>query len=81
MVRDVSRRHGSVFYLTSTKGFNDFIEMVDLVDIPMTGKRYTRVDSVGAKLSILDRFLLLDQLSDVFPQLNDVVLDEIWSDH
>lgn len=56
MVKESSMRYGSVFFHISTSAFNDFIDNLGVVDVPMTGKRFTRIDAIGARLSKLDRF-------------------------
>lgn len=47
----------------------------------MTGKRFTRVDSIGAKLSKLNRFLVSEDMYDRFEKLRVRVLDRKWSDY
>ena len=81
VVREASERFGSSFCSTSTQYFNEFIEDAGLIDVPMVGKRFTRVDAIGAKLSKLDRFLVSDVVYDCFDHLQVSVLDRKWSDH
>lgn len=75
VVSDASERYGSNFCQTYANVFDDFIGELGLVDVSMTGKRFTRVDSVGAKLSKLERFLVSEDMYDRFEQLQVKVLD------
>ncbi|KAL4573164.1 hypothetical protein LXL04_019961 [Taraxacum kok-saghyz] len=81
VVRDETERHGSLFCRTTASAFNDFIDGLDLVDVPMTGKRFTRIDAAGAKMNKLDRFLVTEEFVDVFGQVEVAVLDWKCSDH
>ncbi|KAL4579684.1 hypothetical protein LXL04_015841 [Taraxacum kok-saghyz] len=80
-VRNDNERHGTRFCPLIASDFNEFIYEAGLVDIPMGGKRYTRVDSYCGKMSRLDRFLVSEQLFDVFPELQCIVLMRRWSNH
>ncbi|CAH1446166.1 unnamed protein product [Lactuca virosa] len=81
MGRSAEERFGSVFCSSSAEDFNNFIDDVGGVDVPMIGKKFTRVDSSNVKLSKLDRFLVSEGVSDRFQGLQVAVLDRLWSDH
>lgn len=42
--------------------FNDFIEGLDLIDVPLMGNKFTWFNLSGKVVSTLDRFLLSDEL-------------------
>ncbi|CAI9287494.1 unnamed protein product [Lactuca saligna] len=67
--RKAGERFGSILCSISAQPFNDFIDDGGLIDMPMVGKRFIRVDVIVAKLSKLDQFLLLDAVSDRFDHL------------
>ncbi|XP_071723686.1 uncharacterized protein [Rutidosis leptorrhynchoides] len=56
-VRNQSDRLNCVFHPSRANRFNDFISMTNLIDIPINGKRFTRISDDGTKFSKLDRFL------------------------
>nr|KAJ0216202.1 hypothetical protein LSAT_V11C300102750 [Lactuca sativa] len=66
---------------SSAYDFNDFIDDMGLIDVPMIGKQFTRIDAIGSKLSKLDRFLVDEAFYDRFENLQVSVLDRRWSDH
>nr|KAJ0223012.1 hypothetical protein LSAT_V11C200087660 [Lactuca sativa] len=67
----IEERCGSVFYSSFAGDFNDFIDDVGAVDVPMIGKKFISVDFSNVKLSKLDRFVVL----------RVAVLDRLWPDH
>ncbi|KAL4569231.1 hypothetical protein LXL04_024866 [Taraxacum kok-saghyz] len=81
VVRTAAERLGSVFCATSAEAFNDFVYSAGVADIPLGGRRFTRVDRSGAKMSRLDRFLVSESSLDVVPGLQCVALIRKWSDH
>ncbi|XP_071694439.1 uncharacterized protein [Rutidosis leptorrhynchoides] len=54
-VRDYSDRLNCVFHQSRASRFNDFIAMNNLVEIPISGKKFTRISDDGTKFSKLDR--------------------------
>ncbi|CAI9270853.1 unnamed protein product [Lactuca saligna] len=72
---------GSVFCPIMAFAFNDFIDDMGLINVPMIGKQFTRIDAIGSKLSRLDRFLVDEAFYDRFDHLQVSVLDRRWSDH
>nr|GEX11649.1 hypothetical protein [Tanacetum cinerariifolium] len=58
VVRSLDERSGSIFNHRETTVFNDFINRLGLFDFPLGGRKFTRFDKGGCKLSKLDRFLV-----------------------
>ncbi|CAI9292289.1 unnamed protein product [Lactuca saligna] len=81
VVREVYDRMGLIFCSSSASDFNDFIDDMGLIDVPMIRKRFTRIDASGSKLSKLDRFLVDEVFYDRFENLQISILDRRWSDH
>nr|GFB89934.1 cytochrome P450 [Tanacetum cinerariifolium] len=61
-VHSQSERLGCIFCKIGAKAFNDFITESDLVDLPMSGRKFTRMNKFGIKLSKIDHFLSLATL-------------------
>ncbi|XP_071695015.1 uncharacterized protein [Rutidosis leptorrhynchoides] len=57
-VRDETKRLNCVFNENRARRFNSFILNNNLVDIPMGGRKFTRVCDNGIKFSKIDRFLV-----------------------
>ncbi|GJW38694.1 cell wall/vacuolar inhibitor of fructosidase 2 [Tanacetum coccineum] len=53
--------------------FNDFINDMRLVEIPMGGRKFTRISDDGLKFSKMDRFLMNDDFSNLASDLCDGV--------
>jgi exonuclease III len=62
-------------------GFSDFIEAMEVIDIPMSGKKFTWFNSEGTVMSRLDRFLLSEGFIDKGGITNQWVGDRDISDH
>ncbi|GKB64193.1 RNA-directed DNA polymerase, eukaryota [Tanacetum coccineum] len=80
-VRNKSERFGSVFSNSNASYFNEFITNRNLVDIPIGGYKFTRVDKSCTKGSRLNRFLIADSTWNHLGPLTDVALDRTISDH
>ncbi|XP_076935376.1 uncharacterized protein LOC143602001 [Bidens hawaiensis] len=80
-VRFPEERLGLVFSSRNATNFNDFIDRLGVVDIPLGGLKFTRVDSAGKKFSKLDRFLLSEGLLDSAPNLEATIICSRLSDH
>ncbi|GKD97373.1 RNA-directed DNA polymerase, eukaryota, reverse transcriptase zinc-binding domain protein, partial [Tanacetum coccineum] len=65
----------------STEAFNGFIDHSELIDIPMGGKKFSRVNRLGNKMSRLDRFLVTEVVVDRSPYLTCMTLERKYSDH
>ncbi|XP_071694429.1 uncharacterized protein [Rutidosis leptorrhynchoides] len=61
--------------------FNDFISRNNLIEIPISGKKFMRISDDGVKLSKLDRFLATDNFLHLWDDLSIVALDRRLSDH
>lgn len=80
-VRRPEERINSVFYKSSTKSFNRFIQRAELHDLKMGGSRFTYYQQFGAKLSKLDRFLVCSKFRDKFPLASSISLPKELSDN
>ncbi|XP_071705236.1 uncharacterized protein [Rutidosis leptorrhynchoides] len=80
-VRDCSERLNCEFVENRAKMFNDFIDRNMLVDIPMGGRKFTRVSDDGVKMSKLDRFLVSSDFLSLWTDLKVIALDRKVSDH
>lgn len=64
VVREALVHYGSIFCHAPASAFNDIIDNLGVINVPMIGKRFTRIDTIGAKVSKLDRFLASEGLCD-----------------
>ncbi|PWA62831.1 cytochrome P450 [Artemisia annua] len=80
-VRSVTERMGSHFCHRSASFFNEFISSSGLLDIPMGGMRFTRMNTLGSKLSKIDRILVSKQFLDRWPNSHILALTREFSDH
>lgn len=81
VVRSSNKRRGSLFSVSQAANFNNFIYEAGPFDIPMEGRKFTRMDKAGVKLSRLDRFLISESLLDAIPDISSIALERRWSDH
>ncbi|XP_071731820.1 uncharacterized protein [Rutidosis leptorrhynchoides] len=80
-VREPSERFNSVFKQNWAGMFNQFINNNCLIEIPLGGKKYTRICDNGVKFSKLDRFLISEETQLIWPNLSATTLDKHLSDH
>ncbi|XP_071739524.1 uncharacterized protein [Rutidosis leptorrhynchoides] len=80
-VRNESERLNCDFMKNRAARFNQFIEDMQLLEIPLMWKRFTRVSDNGMKLSKLDRFLVSKNFLQSWGDLSVVALDRNTSDH
>lgn len=80
MVRKKEERMGTSFCKVSLN-FNNFIEDVELVEIPMGGYNFTRSNNTGDKQSKLDQFLVSKELLDSFHNMYVLTLHKNLYDH
>ncbi|XP_071687207.1 uncharacterized protein [Rutidosis leptorrhynchoides] len=80
-VRNSSERLNCQFIENRAKMFNEFINQNMLVDIPMGGRKFTRVSDDGVKMRKLDRFLVLGDFLNLWSGLKVIALDRLKSDH
>ncbi|XP_071689204.1 uncharacterized protein [Rutidosis leptorrhynchoides] len=74
-------RLNCVFHQSRASRFNRFIANNNLVEIPINGKRFTRISDDGTKFSKLDRFFVNDKFMRLWANLSVVPLDRRDSDH
>ncbi|GKE33037.1 RNA-directed DNA polymerase, eukaryota, reverse transcriptase zinc-binding domain protein [Tanacetum coccineum] len=74
-VRNKQERVGSIFNNIEADYFNSFIDATGLVDLPNGGRCFTWMNKAG------DRFLILEDVIDLLPDIRITALDRIWSDH
>ncbi|GKC46174.1 cytochrome P450 [Tanacetum coccineum] len=80
-VRYATERMGSHFCHRSASFFNDFISSSGLLDIPMGGMRFTRMNTLGSKLSKIDRILVSNHFLDKWLNSHILALIKEFSDH
>ncbi|GJX37278.1 RNA-directed DNA polymerase, eukaryota [Tanacetum coccineum] len=80
-VRKNDKRDGCAFDEGEANAFNDFISRVGLFDFPLNGRRFTRFDKNGTKVSKLDRFLVTHNFLDLWSDASVSVLCRSYSDH
>ncbi|XP_071741078.1 uncharacterized protein [Rutidosis leptorrhynchoides] len=80
-VRNQSDRLSCDFHQCRATRFNDFITMNNLIEIPINGKRFTRISDDGTKFSKLDRFFVDDKYISHWNDLSVVALERRESDH
>ncbi|GKC61706.1 hypothetical protein Tco_1089304 [Tanacetum coccineum] len=61
--------------------FNEFINNTRLIEIPMGGRKFTRVSDDEMKFSKLDCFLLNEKFNEMWGNLSVVALDRKLPDH
>ena len=81
VVRKNEDRLNSQVNIKEMTDFNDFLNNTRLVEIPMGGRKFTRVSDDGLKFSKLDRFLMNDEFFNLWGNLSVIALDRKLSDH
>nr|GEZ75293.1 hypothetical protein [Tanacetum cinerariifolium] len=71
---------GSMFNVRGASGFNDFIADSSLIDVRLERYSYTWSHPSASKMSRLDRFLVSDGLTSIFPNMSAICLDRHLSD-
>ncbi|XP_071727286.1 uncharacterized protein [Rutidosis leptorrhynchoides] len=80
-VREHDDRLNCIFHQHQVKRFNEFILRNRLVEIPINGKKFTRISDDGTKFSKLDRFLVSDHFIRLWDDLSITTMDRFLSDH
>ncbi|XP_071708917.1 uncharacterized protein [Rutidosis leptorrhynchoides] len=80
-VRYSSDRKNSQFHRGRAKRFNEFIGRNNLIDIAISGRKFTRISDDGLKFSKLDRFLVNVEFINLWEDLSAIALDRNLSDH
>ncbi|XP_071712700.1 uncharacterized protein [Rutidosis leptorrhynchoides] len=80
-VRTDDERQNCEFIERRAKLFNNFIEKNHLIEIPLIGKRFTRISDDGKKFSKLDRFLVSNNFLQSWGEVSDAdsVIVEAWN--
>ncbi|XP_071714280.1 uncharacterized protein [Rutidosis leptorrhynchoides] len=80
-VRDKNDRLNSQFVQYRANRFNRFISSNKLIEIPISGRKFTRISDDGTKFSKLDRFFVMDKFLSLWDDLSIIALDRKLSDH
>ncbi|XP_071738762.1 uncharacterized protein [Rutidosis leptorrhynchoides] len=80
-VRSDEERQNCVFNEHRAAMFNTFIENRCLVEIPLLGRKFTRISDNGLKFSKLDRFLVSENFIISWGDVSAIALDRRTSDH
>ncbi|GKD73904.1 RNA-directed DNA polymerase, eukaryota, reverse transcriptase zinc-binding domain protein [Tanacetum coccineum] len=90
-VRNAQEMFGTTLNSIEADHFNSFIDSTGLVDLPIGGRSFflngkdghsfTWMNKAGTKLSKLDRFLILEDVTIRLPDVRITPLDRLWSDH
>ncbi|GKA97686.1 cytochrome P450 [Tanacetum coccineum] len=80
-VRIETERLGYTFCKRGAKLFNDFIYKSQLVDLPMGGRKFTRMNKFGTKLSKIDHILVCNRFISKWPNEQLMELPRELSDH
>ncbi|PWA71971.1 SGNH hydrolase-type esterase domain-containing protein [Artemisia annua] len=74
-------RLGTLFCKRGAALFNGFINNSGLIDLPMGGKKFTRMNKFGTKLSKVDRILVSHHFTSNWPNAQLTALLRKHSDH
>ncbi|XP_071740797.1 uncharacterized protein [Rutidosis leptorrhynchoides] len=80
-VRDRNDRLNCEFLEYRANRFNRFIASNSLIEIPISGRHFTRISEDGTKLSKLDRFFVTEKFLNLWEDLSIIALDRKLSDH
>nr|GEU44092.1 RNA-directed DNA polymerase, eukaryota [Tanacetum cinerariifolium] len=69
--------------LLKSKDVDSMINMytICLINLPIGGRLYTRMNKAYTKLSKLDRFLIYEEVLEALPNIRITALGRLWSDH
>ncbi|GJY36840.1 cytochrome P450 [Tanacetum coccineum] len=81
MVRYATERIDSTFCKKVAEFFNSFIYNAELIDLPMGGRKFTRMNKFATKLSKLDHVLVSRQFTSKWPNAPLITLPRDVSDH
>ncbi|GJW01987.1 putative RNA-directed DNA polymerase [Tanacetum coccineum] len=80
-VRCEQERMGTIFSKHGASSFNEFINRAEFFDIPMSGRKFTRMNKYGTKLSKIDRILVSHHFISKWPNAQVLALRRELSDH
>ncbi|GJX23686.1 RNA-directed DNA polymerase, eukaryota [Tanacetum coccineum] len=81
VIRKVDDRLNSQVKIKDMDDFNDSINLSQLVEVPMGGRKFTRVSDDGVKFSKLDRFLMNKNFKSLWSNPAVLALYRKLSDH
>ncbi|GKD25466.1 RNA-directed DNA polymerase, eukaryota [Tanacetum coccineum] len=81
VIRKVDDRLNSQVKIKEMDDFNDSINLSWLVEVPMGGRKFTRVSDDGVKFIKLDRFLMNKNFKSLWSNLAVLALDRKLFDH
>ncbi|PWA43470.1 endonuclease/exonuclease/phosphatase family protein [Artemisia annua] len=76
-----NERLGTLFCKKGASLFNNFITNSNLVDLPMGGRKFTRMNKFGTKLSKIDRIFVSHHYISKWPNSQLIALPRELSDH
>ncbi|XP_019433996.1 PREDICTED: uncharacterized protein LOC109340725 [Lupinus angustifolius] len=79
--RDERRGSSSSLVSSDCVEFSQFVEDLELLDLPLVGSKFTWFVSNGSVMSRLDRFLINDSWSSTWGHLVQMSLKRTFSDH
>ncbi|XP_071695506.1 uncharacterized protein [Rutidosis leptorrhynchoides] len=80
-VRYKEERKGSIFNAREAIDFNEFINNLNLNDLPLGGRRFTWMTKDGRKLSKIDRIMVSSSILSMWPNVSVSALPVGASDH
>ncbi|XP_071727561.1 uncharacterized protein [Rutidosis leptorrhynchoides] len=80
-VRDQIERFNCEFLEYRAKRFHNFINTNRLIDLPLGGRKFTRVCDEGIKFSKIDRFFVSNNFPNLWNDLTSSVLERNLFDH
>ncbi|XP_071693838.1 uncharacterized protein [Rutidosis leptorrhynchoides] len=80
-VRYAHERENSNFIARRASWFNKFINDNGLIEIPLSGRKFTRISDDGIRFSKLDRFLVSMNFATLWGDLSVTAMDKKLSDH
>lgn len=82
MVRFLTERLGASHYSRQMMQFNEWIEELELVDLPLRGAKFTWTNNQDRRVcSKLDQFLFTKDWLDLYPRMVQEAWQKICSDH
>ncbi|KAK7281208.1 hypothetical protein RIF29_08984 [Crotalaria pallida] len=82
-IRDRAERRGSVLSV-DTRGmrlFNSWIDEMELVDLPLIGRRFTYYQAGGVAMSRIDRIMVSNEWLSYWPSTSQWAIPREFSDH
>nr|GEW26458.1 RNA-directed DNA polymerase, eukaryota, reverse transcriptase zinc-binding domain protein [Tanacetum cinerariifolium] len=80
-VRDKNEHYGTEFHRHLANNFNALITDAGLIELPLGGHNFTWMNKAGSKMSKLDRFLVSQHVTNIFPDIKVRALPRGWSNH